>query len=60
MMDSMRWSQPSPGPTEGEEPPTIKNHSVTHFNGYLFCFGGYDGELKNALQRVELILLHVD
>lgn len=23
--------------------PTIKNHSVTHFNGYLFCFGGYDG-----------------
>jgi hypothetical protein len=43
MMDSMRWSQPSPGSTEGEEPPTIKNHSVTHFNGYLFCFGGYDG-----------------
>jgi Kelch motif len=23
--------------------PTIKNHSVTHFNGYLYCFGGYDG-----------------
>ena len=23
--------------------PTIKNHSVTHFGGYLYCFGGYDG-----------------
>lgn len=23
--------------------PTIKNHSVTHFNDYLYCFGGYDG-----------------
>lgn len=24
--------------------PTIKNHSVTHFNGFLYCFGGYDGQ----------------
>ena len=23
--------------------PTIKNHSVTYFNGFLYCFGGYDG-----------------
>jgi BTB/POZ domain/Kelch motif/Galactose oxidase, central domain len=23
--------------------PTIKNHSVTHFGRYLYCFGGYDG-----------------
>lgn len=23
--------------------PTIKNHSVTHFSRYLYCFGGYDG-----------------
>lgn len=23
--------------------PQIKNHSVTHHRGYLYCFGGYDG-----------------
>jgi hypothetical protein len=23
--------------------PTIKNHSVTYFSNYLYCFGGYDG-----------------
>ena len=23
--------------------PTIKNHSATHFGGYLYVFGGYDG-----------------
>mmetsp|Transcript_15570 Transcript_15570/g.35661 ORF Transcript_15570/g.35661 Transcript_15570/m.35661 type:complete len:885 (+) Transcript_15570:240-2894(+) len=23
--------------------PTIKNHSVTHFGSFLYCFGGYDG-----------------
>lgn len=23
--------------------PTIKNHSVTYFQNFLYCFGGYDG-----------------
>jgi leucine-zipper-like transcriptional regulator 1 len=39
-MDEMRWSEP---PQSEEGQPTIKNHSVTHFNGNLYCFGGYDG-----------------
>lgn len=38
----MRWSEPST-PHDDSGPPTIKNHSVTSFNGYLYCFGGYDG-----------------
>lgn len=28
--------------------PTIKNHSVTHFGDYLYCFGGYDGRRNHA------------
>lgn len=36
----MRWSEP---PQSEDGQPTIKNHSVTHFNGHLYCFGGYDG-----------------
>lgn len=40
MHESMRWSEIN---HEHSTAPTIKNHSVTHFNGYLFCFGGYDG-----------------
>lgn len=42
MSDVMRWSEPST-PHDDSGPPTIKNHSVTYFNGYLYCFGGYDG-----------------
>jgi len=38
----MRWSEPSRSHEDGG-PPTIKNHSVTYFGGYLYCFGGYDG-----------------
>ena len=38
----MRWSEESSS-HEPSSAPTIKNHSVTHFNGYLYCFGGYDG-----------------
>jgi hypothetical protein len=38
--DLMRWAEVS---HEHSSAPTIKNHSVTHFGGYLFCFGGYDG-----------------
>lgn len=37
----MRWCEPEL-PRDGG-PPTIKNHSVTYYNGTLFCFGGYDG-----------------
>ena len=40
MHESMRWSEIN---HEHSTAPTIKNHSVTHFNNYLFCFGGYDG-----------------
>lgn len=39
----MRWAEQSVGPRDSPPAPTIKNHSVTHFNGYLYCFGGYDG-----------------
>ena len=28
--------------------PTIKNHSVTHFGRYLYCFGGYDGRRNHT------------
>jgi hypothetical protein len=38
----MRWTEPTLAP-DSDGPPTIKNHSVTHFNGFLYCFGGYDG-----------------
>ena len=37
----MRWSELSS--KEDNKAPAIKNHTVNHFNGYLFCFGGYDG-----------------
>jgi hypothetical protein len=44
-MASMRWSEET-----SQSAPTIKNHSVTHFNNYLFCVGGYDGRRNhNAL-----------
>jgi hypothetical protein len=43
-MEAMRWAEQNTSPKDGSPPaPTIKNHSVTHFNGYLYCFGGYDG-----------------
>mmetsp|Transcript_14304 Transcript_14304/g.41123 ORF Transcript_14304/g.41123 Transcript_14304/m.41123 type:complete len:626 (-) Transcript_14304:32-1909(-) len=40
-METMRWSEQIV--KDSIPAPTIKNHSVTHFNGYLYCFGGYDG-----------------
>jgi len=39
----MRWAEQNVSPKDSPPAPTIKNHSVTHFNGYLYCFGGYDG-----------------
>lgn len=50
----MRWSEAVPSPAGGGGPldgalggvpatPQIKNHSVTHHRGHLYCFGGYDG-----------------
>lgn len=40
----MQWSEQSSAPHDGGAgAPTIKNHSVTHFAGNLYCFGGYDG-----------------
>lgn len=43
-MDTMRWSEQLSLPQDGGPgAPTIKNHSVTHFKGNLYCFGGYDG-----------------
>jgi hypothetical protein len=41
---TMEWSECD---TDGASP-TIKNHSVTHFNGFLYCFGGYDGRKNHA------------
>jgi len=31
------------GPSSSSSTPQIKNHSVTHHRGHLYCFGGYDG-----------------
>ena len=43
-METMRWSEQNASPQDGNPgAPTIKNHSVTHFKGFLYCFGGYDG-----------------
>ena len=43
-MNNMRWSEQTSSPHDGGAgAPTIKNHSVTHFAGNLYCFGGYDG-----------------
>jgi hypothetical protein len=59
----MRWSQPlryaNTSTTETSSPnnassstviatPTIKNHSVTYYNNYLYCFGGYDGRRNHS------------
>lgn len=41
-MNNMQWSEQSSS-TDHSGAPTIKNHSVTHFAGTLYCFGGYDG-----------------
>ena len=50
---SMRWAEAplddvvnnggSNGINNIPATPQIKNHSVTHHRGYLYCFGGYDG-----------------
>ena len=40
-------SENGPGGTLGA--PTIKNHSVTYFNDFLYCFGGYDGRRNHNL-----------
>ncbi|CAB9509976.1 zipper-like transcriptional regulator 1 [Seminavis robusta] len=43
-MNNMQWSEQSSSPHDGGPgAPTIKNHSVTHFAGTLYAFGGYDG-----------------
>jgi N-acetylneuraminic acid mutarotase len=59
----MRWSQPlcyaNTSTTETSSPnnassstvianPTITNHSVTYYNNYLYCFGGYDGRRNHS------------
>ena len=40
-------SNPFPNPS-----PTIKNHSTTYHNGYLYCFGGYDGRFNHMTMRM--------
>lgn len=32
--------------------PQIKNHSVTHHRGYLYCYGGYDGRRNHQTLSV--------
>jgi hypothetical protein len=39
----MRWTEQSDSGA-----PTIKNHSVTYFNGKCFVYGGYDGRRNHA------------
>ena len=40
-METMRWSEPNVSSKDSQPAPTIKNHSVTQFNGFLYCFGTY-------------------
>jgi Galactose oxidase, central domain/Kelch motif len=53
-METMKWEQKPYDHSENRNgrgnpgAPTIKNHSVTYFSGYLYCFGGYDGR-KNHM-----------
>ena len=28
--------------------PLLKNHSIVHFNEYLYCFGGYNGRVNSS------------
>ena len=39
----MQWSEPHIDFSISINTPTVKNHSVTYHDGYLYCFGGYDG-----------------
>ena len=62
----MRWSEAPPmmmgGVGEGgggdggggssSHMPQIKNHSVTHHRGYLYCYGGYDGRRNHQTLSV--------
>lgn len=41
---TMEWSECD----TDRRSPTIKNHSVTYFNDYLYCFGGYDGRKNHS------------
>lgn len=52
-MDRMRWTEQSASRVGC---PTIKNHSVTHFGDYLFCFGGYDGRRNHMTLLIYSIL----
>jgi hypothetical protein len=62
-MESMRWSEVT-SQTSGNDAsnnnnqgaPTIKNHSVTHFANYLYCFGGYDGRRNHMTLLLYSIL----
>jgi leucine-zipper-like transcriptional regulator 1 len=42
----------------GASAPTIKNHSVTHFGRYLYCFGGYDGRRNHTTLLLYDLLYH--
>jgi hypothetical protein len=42
-LGSSSSSSSSSSPASSMSMPQIKNHSVTHHAGYLYCFGGYDG-----------------
>mmetsp|Transcript_22188 Transcript_22188/g.33883 ORF Transcript_22188/g.33883 Transcript_22188/m.33883 type:complete len:566 (-) Transcript_22188:509-2206(-) len=48
----MRWYEPLPNTNQQNPPiittPTIKNHSVTYHENYLYCFGGYDGRRNHS------------
>lgn len=43
--DIMKWSEPRVHHDGG---PPIKNHTMSHHEGLLYCFGGYDGRRNHS------------
>ena len=72
MTNIMRWSEPILDTNESDHgqsqlppqhfqtvrTPSIKNHSVTHYNNHLFCFGGYDGRRNHMSLMIYSIHEH--
>jgi len=52
----MKWSEPTFDNSISMNTPTIKNHSVTYHDGYLYCFGGYDGRRNHMTLSLYSVL----
>jgi len=48
----IKWFQPT---LKDLGPPKIKNHTVTHHNDLLYCFGGYDGHVNHMTLMIYII-----